>query len=90
MISNIPTFAMHQDYQMRHSDMLAAARRGDLYDPSKPTIQSVIWNSFPQITEIYRGLRINWRPMAGAQQKFFDEPVFIGWDLASGPKNGQP
>ena len=28
MISNIPAFAVHQDYQARHSDMLAAARRG--------------------------------------------------------------
>jgi hypothetical protein len=26
MISNIPAFAVHQDYQSRHSDMLAAAR----------------------------------------------------------------
>jgi hypothetical protein len=28
MISNIPAFAVHQGYQARHSDMLAAARRG--------------------------------------------------------------
>jgi hypothetical protein len=28
MISNIPAFAVHQDYQARHSDMLASARRG--------------------------------------------------------------
>jgi hypothetical protein len=27
MISNIPSFAVHQDYQARHSDMLAAARQ---------------------------------------------------------------
>ena len=26
MISNIPTFTQHQDFQARHADMLAAAR----------------------------------------------------------------
>jgi hypothetical protein len=28
MRSNIPAFAVHQDYQLRHSDMLATARQG--------------------------------------------------------------
>jgi hypothetical protein len=34
MISNIPAFAVHQDYQAQHSDMLAAAR-GDVLPPNQ-------------------------------------------------------
>lgn len=59
MISNIPAFAAHQDYQLRHADMLAAARG----------------EGSGSITEIYCGRRVNWQPMPGPQTEFLNEPT---------------
>jgi hypothetical protein len=38
MISNLPVVALQQEFQARHSDMLAAARRGKLADPNEVVV----------------------------------------------------
>ena len=57
MISNIPAFAVHQDYQARHSDMLAAARRGK---DAEVVLRSgwSSWNQRPGVT--FNGQTIRW------------------------------
>jgi hypothetical protein len=73
MISNIPAFAMHQDYQARHSDMLAAAR-GEVFPD---------WYESHQRPSVVRPGWSVWRSCAPAE--FFNETKirWIGWDLAS-------
>jgi hypothetical protein len=58
MISNIPAFAVHQDYQARHSDMLAAARQVLTIERLPDVPLHAEWQPYPgQKMRFYLGVR---------------------------------
>ena len=62
MISNIPAFAVHQDYQKRHSDMLAAAR-GYVLSPNQVAATRKVNHYIPSKV-------ITWTPKVEANSYF--------------------
>ena len=83
MISNIPAFAVHQDYQLRHSDMLAAARRGK---DAEVVLRSGLQ---PYPNKFYFGGR------SGGGKKRLNAELYRKWladwlPVDMRPKNGQP
>jgi hypothetical protein len=69
MISNIPAFAVHQDYQARHSDMLAAARGiltiERLPDVSQRTVRQHIVAALQDLSYSYQCQRLASGPKNG-------------------------
>jgi hypothetical protein len=70
MRSNIPTFAVHQDYQARHSDMLAAARGEGVQIRSG-------------ILEIWRGREV-WISRPPTEIRWIGRDLASSWEISQG------